>query len=46
MGDLFTMSTQLLGGSGGMLPREIFKIWAAEIAFPAFWRHFLNEFND
>ena len=23
-----------------------FKIWASETAFPAFWRHFLNEFND
>jgi hypothetical protein len=40
--DRFTRSTQPLGGSGGMLPWEIFKIWASETAFPAFWRHFLN----
>jgi hypothetical protein len=46
LADRFTRSTQPQGRSGGMLPREIFKIWASETASPAFWRHFLNEFND
>ena len=27
----------LLGGAGGMLPRETFKIRASKSAFPAFW---------
>ena len=30
----------LLGGSGGMLPREIFKM----VQFGAFWRIFLSNF--
>lgn len=27
--------------SGGMLLRKIFEFWVAEMAFPAFWGHFL-----
>ena len=46
LGDRFTRSTQPLERSGGMLPREVFKIWASETAFSAFWRYFLNAFND
>ena len=32
--------TSLLGGFGGMAPRENFEFWMSKTAFPAFWRHF------
>ena len=36
LGGASAEGTSLLGGSGGMLPRKIFKNWIPEMAFAAF----------